>query len=252
MFRYGLVKFCRRWFPWRNTCCPTAVPPAGFPSRCRCPRSSTGLLAERMGDLQKFDIAKPPPARDVCAGYHRDPRRLGRLRTFLDLAIAMLRNQHPILLRGLPLLRDSQLLANGWKIWRMRRNFRRAKGKQLKGTGPMNNRCALHLRRTLKASKCVMVAGVACVMFAGVARAHGGGLDADGCHTNRKTGEYHCHRSGSRAPTETVPSHSTAGVRSANSFVSTRNAPSGQTCYTGPRGGTYTITASGRKNYNGC
>lgn len=26
----------------------------------------------------------------------------------------------------------------------------------------------------------------------------------------------------------------------------------GQTCYTGPRGGTYTITASGRKNYGGC
>lgn len=26
----------------------------------------------------------------------------------------------------------------------------------------------------------------------------------------------------------------------------------GATCYTGPRGGTYTITASGRKNYNGC
>ncbi len=22
---------------------------------------------------------------------------------------------------------------------------------------------------------------------------HGGGLDANGCHTNRKTGEYHCH-----------------------------------------------------------
>lgn len=27
---------------------------------------------------------------------------------------------------------------------------------------------------------------------------------------------------------------------------------SSQTCYTGPRGGTYTITASGRKNYSGC
>ncbi len=26
------------------------------------------------------------------------------------------------------------------------------------------------------------------------ARAHGGGLDASGCHTNRKTGDYHCHR----------------------------------------------------------
>lgn len=24
--------------------------------------------------------------------------------------------------------------------------------------------------------------------------AHGGGLNADGCHNNRKTGEYHCHR----------------------------------------------------------
>lgn len=27
---------------------------------------------------------------------------------------------------------------------------------------------------------------------------------------------------------------------------------SGTTCYTGPRGGTYTITGSGRKNYSGC
>lgn len=26
------------------------------------------------------------------------------------------------------------------------------------------------------------------------AGAHSGGLDKDGCHTNRKTGEYHCHR----------------------------------------------------------
>ena len=25
-------------------------------------------------------------------------------------------------------------------------------------------------------------------------RAHGGGLNADGCHTNLKTGEYHCHQ----------------------------------------------------------
>jgi len=24
--------------------------------------------------------------------------------------------------------------------------------------------------------------------------AHGGGLDKHGCHNNRKTGEYHCHR----------------------------------------------------------
>lgn len=29
---------------------------------------------------------------------------------------------------------------------------------------------------------------------AGRAAAHGGGLDAQGCHTNRKTGDRHCHR----------------------------------------------------------
>lgn len=33
--------------------------------------------------------------------------------------------------------------------------------------------------------------------------AHGGGLDASGCHTNRKTGAYHCHRS--RAPANSLP-----------------------------------------------
>ena len=26
------------------------------------------------------------------------------------------------------------------------------------------------------------------------AGAHSGGLDRNGCHTNRKTGDYHCHR----------------------------------------------------------
>jgi hypothetical protein len=29
---------------------------------------------------------------------------------------------------------------------------------------------------------------------AGSAIAHGGGLNAQGCHNNRKTGDYHCHR----------------------------------------------------------
>lgn len=33
-----------------------------------------------------------------------------------------------------------------------------------------------------------------------LAAAHGGGLDANGCHTDRKTGIYHCHRAGSAAP----------------------------------------------------
>lgn len=40
-------------------------------------------------------------------------------------------------------------------------------------------------------------------------------------------------------------------TRAATSSGSSRSV-GGQTCYTGPRGGTYTITASGRKNYGGC
>ena len=30
--------------------------------------------------------------------------------------------------------------------------------------------------------------------------AHGGGLNSEGCHNNRKTGDYHCHRGGSSPP----------------------------------------------------
>jgi len=32
-----------------------------------------------------------------------------------------------------------------------------------------------------------------------VAFAHGGGLNAEGCHNNRKTGDYHCHGGGTAA-----------------------------------------------------
>lgn len=53
----------------------------------------------------------------------------------------------------------------------------------------MNGRDRLRttLRRALLAG---LLAGVA----ATAAQAHPGGLDKQGCHTNRKTGEYHCHR----------------------------------------------------------
>ena len=32
------------------------------------------------------------------------------------------------------------------------------------------------------------------VLLAPAASAHGGGLNSEGCHNNRKTGDYHCHR----------------------------------------------------------
>jgi hypothetical protein len=40
----------------------------------------------------------------------------------------------------------------------------------------------------------------------GPAFAHGGGLNAEGCHNNRKTGDYHCHRGSSGAGSSTTTS----------------------------------------------
>lgn len=34
--------------------------------------------------------------------------------------------------------------------------------------------------------------------------AHGGGLNAAGCHNNRKTGDYHCHRPQTSKPSQTA------------------------------------------------
>jgi hypothetical protein len=51
------------------------------------------------------------------------------------------------------------------------------------------------------------------------------------------------------------PAHGTSAQRQSFASTTTAAAPratGGQTCFTGPRGGTYTITASGRKNYSGC
>lgn len=89
--------------------------------------------------------------------------------------------------------------------------------------------------------------------------AHGGGLDANGCHNNRKTGDYHCHggitksRATSGAPspvaTSNQPARSVSPARM-DATPTQRALPPG--CYVGPRGGTYTITKSGRKNYSGC
>ena len=51
--------------------------------------------------------------------------------------------------------------------------------------------------------------------FSAPAFAHGGGLDANGCHTEKKTGIYHCHRgpAAGQAP------------RTAANFAGSNNAP---------------------------
>jgi len=47
--------------------------------------------------------------------------------------------------------------------------------------------------------------------------------------------------------TPSTPSAPRAAAAPGGSYIA-----GGKTCYVGPRGGTYTITASGRKNYGGC
>jgi micrococcal nuclease len=46
----------------------------------------------------------------------------------------------------------------------------------------------------------MLVASAALSLAPTAALAHGGGVDANGCHTNKKTGDYHCHGGGSTAP----------------------------------------------------
>lgn len=47
--------------------------------------------------------------------------------------------------------------------------------------------------------------------------AHPGGLNAEGCHNNRKSGDYHCHRGGgsnrpARSPQSYFPAATAGGV----------------------------------------
>jgi hypothetical protein len=77
----------------------------------------------------------------------------------------------------------------------------------------------------------------------GTAYAHPGGLNAEECHTNHKTGDYHCHGGGA---------HAGSSKQRAVSGAPSQSQVGGRTCFVGPRGGTYTITKSGRKNYKGC
>ena len=56
---------------------------------------------------------------------------------------------------------------------------------------------------------------LAICLLAPSASAHGGGLNAEGCHTNRKTGEYHCHRPQSSAPPSRPPATRPAPAQAA-------------------------------------
>jgi DNA-binding transcriptional LysR family regulator len=54
------------------------------------------VLPQPLGDalpgLVRIDLGEPPPSRDTFFGYHRDLKRLARLRALLDLLIERLAN----------------------------------------------------------------------------------------------------------------------------------------------------------------
>jgi DNA-binding transcriptional LysR family regulator len=47
-------------------------------------------LGDAIGALQRVDLGEEPPARETWVGYHRDMRRLARLRALVDLVVARL------------------------------------------------------------------------------------------------------------------------------------------------------------------
>ena len=54
------------------------------------------VLPRPLGDVTPnivaFDLAEPPPGRDTFVGYHRDLRRLARMRELLSLIVERLAN----------------------------------------------------------------------------------------------------------------------------------------------------------------
>ena len=47
-------------------------------------------LGDKLGGVERVDLGEAPPGRDTWVGYHRDLRRLARLRALLDLVIEKL------------------------------------------------------------------------------------------------------------------------------------------------------------------
>lgn len=45
-------------------------------------------VGDKQPNLQRLDLGEDPPGRDIWMGYHRDIRRSGRLRAFVELAVA--------------------------------------------------------------------------------------------------------------------------------------------------------------------
>ncbi|CAM2152611.1 LysR family transcriptional regulator [Pararobbsia alpina] len=73
----------------------------GAQARMCAAGAGLAVLPTSLGDatpgLVRVDLGEAPPGRDVWMGYHRDMRRLARLRALLDLTVRMLGEPHDTL-----------------------------------------------------------------------------------------------------------------------------------------------------------
>ncbi len=66
------------------------------------------------------------------------------------------------------------------------------------------------------------------VLLPALSFAHSGGLDASGCHHNRRTGDYHCHRSSTATGVSSTARRNPSGRRAfLKSHGLTRTPPVG-------------------------
>lgn len=66
----------------------------------------------------------------------------------------------------------------------------------------------------MRGSLTLVLLTIAGAVWTSAVSAHGGGLNAEGCHNNRKTGDYHCHRAPSVPRTQASPYTNSLAPRS--------------------------------------
>jgi hypothetical protein len=60
------------------------------------------------------------------------------------------------------------------------------------------------------------------IFFLTLLNSHGGRTNSEGCHTNRKTGEYHCHGAKKKATQQQSSTKQSYGVKSSSDYDCSR------------------------------
>lgn len=70
----------------------------------------------------------------------------------------------------------------------------------------------------------IMAVALLLLAAAGTPHAHGGGTNADGCHNNRSTGDYHCHGAKRASAPAQAPRSTLYGAQPASAASGTHYA----------------------------